>query len=309
MKNFSVQVEHIDLPQAATPQQRRVSVRWQNRPLADLIQGPYRAYIYPLYSPAGVALTAASPVDHPHHNSVTIGADTVCALLPPLQPHLSERPEEATYNLYVNEVFQGRAPGRIWATGIEAHEIDAGHLRVVQTLEWQGPQEWGAEAGRRVLAREKRVIDMRPGTPCTSLDIHSSLRPEEWDLRLGPTRHAYFTVRVADALRPLAGGVLSDAAGRQGEAAINGQLADWVDISGPAPHGRRAGLAVLPHASTQGLRWIATDWGTITLNPFLDRQQSLAKGEGLELGMRLVAHDGDAATADIAGHWEAFRTA
>ena len=253
----------------------------------------FRAYLFPVYSPAGVPLTAESPVDHPHHNSIVISADVVCAQLPPLVPEISDRQEEAVYNLYVNQVFQGRAPGRIWSVGVESQEIDAKHLRLVQSLEWQGPQEWGAGEGRRVLAEEKRTIDIYPGEVANTIDIRSQLRPTEWDLRLGPTRHAYFTIRLADGLRPVAGGTLLDSEGRTDPEAMCGPGAAWVDMSGPAAHGHRAGITIIPHKSMEGAAWIVTDWGTVTVNPFLQQGAVLKRGDTLDLGLRILAHDGD----------------
>ncbi|NKB69789.1 MAG: hypothetical protein GKR89_22180 [Candidatus Latescibacteria bacterium] len=306
MRYFSVEVEEIPLPQAATPRMRRMQVCWRERPVLDLTQGDFRAYIYPLYSPAGVPLTAESPVDHPHHNSVVCSADVVVAKLPPLTPDTSSLEEEATYNLYVNQVFQGRAPGRIWSVGVESREVGPAHLQLVQTLYWQGPEEWGAAAGRRTLAIETRTIDVYPGATANAIDIRSQLRPTEWDLRFGPTRHAYFTVRVAHGLRPVDGGCLLDSEGRVGDAAIRAQTADWVDMSGPASHGQQAGLTVVPHASLAGLPWIVVDWGTITVNPFQHRARLIPVGETLDLGLRLLAHDGDAQEADVAGIYEVF---
>ena len=72
-------------------------------------------------------------------------------------------------------------------------------------LEWQGPIEWGAPE-RRVLARETRTIDVRTTEESNILDIRSRLEPTQWDIIIGPTRHAYFTVRMADGLRVVDGG-------------------------------------------------------------------------------------------------------
>ena len=308
MKHFSVAVEEIKLPQAATPRLRRVQIRWKGRPVTDLTQGNFRCYLYPVYSPAGVPLTSESPVDHPHHNSIVASADAFFVKLPPLSPSISTRQEEATYNLYVNEIFQGRAPGRIWSVGVESEEIGENHLRVVQTAHWQGPEEWGAGAdGRRVLAEETRTVDIYPGEVANVIDIRSQLRPTEWDISIGPTRHAYFTIRLAACIRPVEGGKLLDSEGRVGEESIRGQLADWVDMSGPVAHGQRAGIAVIPHASTAGLPWIAVDWGSITVNPFLREKGVLNRGDTLDLGIRILAHDGDAEEADVAGLYEAFK--
>jgi hypothetical protein len=307
MDYFSVDVEEIKMPKAATPQLRRVQIGWNGRPLTDLTQGIFRAYLFPVYSPAGVPLTAESPVDHPHHNSVVVGADVFCVQLPPLLSEVSTLAEEATYNLYVNQVFQGRAPGRIWSVRVESEEISEGHLRVVQTLHWQGPEEWGVEDGRRVLAEETRTMDIYPGEVAHVIDVRSQLRPTEWDIRIGPTRHAYFTIRLADGLRPVAGGTVLDSQGRTVDDDIRGQRADWVDMSGPAAHGQRAGIAVMPHASMGEIMWLVNDWGTITVNPFLRQRGEINRGDVLDLGLRIVAHDGDAEEADVAGLYEVFK--
>ncbi len=302
LANFSVTTEQVDLPRSATPQARRVAVAWRGRPICAFTQGEHRCYLYPLYSPAGVPLTAESPVDHPHHDSVTVGADMVRAKFPPLTPAISPLTESGTYNLYANNVFQGRAPGRTWAVDVSSTELAPDHLRVVQTVEWQGPEEWGAADGRRVLAVETRTTDIRPGEVVNTVDIRSQLRPTDWDLTIGPTRHAYFTVRLAFGLRVVDGGTLIDADGRSGGSAITNGTSAWVDASGPAPHGARAGLTILGHPSTARVPWVAYDWGTVNVNPFAREAATVRRGDTLHLGIRLLAHDGDAGEADPTAH-------
>jgi hypothetical protein len=298
MHPFSIATEELPLPKGATPQAPRIRIRWRDRPVLDLTQGAFRNYLYPVYSPAGVPLTAESPVDHPHHNSVTISADVVRALLPPLMPDLTDRSEEAVYNFYVNQVFQGRAPGRIWAVDCTYDVRSADHLHMVQRLQWQGPEEWGAADGRRTIAEEMRTIDIYPGEKNHVIDIRSQLHPTAWDLSMGPTRHGYFTIRMQDGLRPVDGGRVVDSEGRQGSEVISGRWADWVDMSGPAAHDQWAGLTVLPHPSTAGHPWIVFDWGTITVNPFLREQTVIRRGNVLDLGIRLLAHDGDVGSVE-----------
>ena len=227
--------------------------------------------------------------------------------MPALSPEVSELEEEATYNLYVNEVFQGRAPGRTWIVSHSAEELSDAHLRVVQGVEWQGPEEWGPTGMRRVLAGETRTIDIYPGEAANVIDIRSQLRPTDWDITIGPTRHAYFTVRLADALSVAGGGVLLDSEGRTGSEAISGGNAAWVDMSGPAGHGRSVGIAVMPYPSDADLRWYVQDYGTMTLNPFLRAKGVLDRGDTLDLGIRLIVHDGDADEAGVREFYEAFR--
>jgi len=309
VSHFDVGIETQDVAGSPTPKLRRVAVRWKDRPILDLTQGTFRNYIFPLYSPAGVPLTAEYPSDHPHHNSVVVSADAVVVKLPPQIRTLSNEIEEATYNLYVNEIFQGRAPGRIWATAVEAEERGPDHLTLVQSLQWQGPVEWGApsDIGRRVIAEETRTIDIRVGDVCNVVDVRSQLRPTRWDLTIGPARHAYFTVRVEDSLRPDGGATMLDSRGRVGADSISGSTADWVDISGEVAHGRTAGLTVMLHSSLYGAPLYCAGYGTITINPFMRARGVLDRGQELDLAIRLLAHDGTPEDADVAAAFATYR--
>ena len=86
------------------------------RIVLGLTQGRQRPYVYPLTTPAGFPVTSECPADHPHHNSFWIGADHVHCRM----PVEGGKFEEYTYNFYVDEVFQGRAPGRLVATDVHA---------------------------------------------------------------------------------------------------------------------------------------------------------------------------------------------
>lgn len=292
---FTVQHDTIDLPRGATAQARRLKVSWNDRPIVAFSQSPHRAYLYPVFTPSGVAVTSEMPIDHPHHNSITIGADHFTCHF----PFSTNGIEDGTYNFYINDVFQGRAPGRTLVVATKHEEISPIHLRVVQSVHWQSPMEWGAPQ-RRTVAVETRIIDMYPGEVANVFDIRSQLTPTEWDLAIGPTRHAYFTVRLADGLRIDDGGTIVDSEGRCKVGEITGQVADWVDVSGPGPHGHLAGLAVVPHPSASGHPWSIYSWGSIIVNPFLDHKHELKIGQTIDTSIRIIAHDGDPRHANIA---------
>ena len=287
MTRFSVEPDRVDLPSGATAGARRTWIKRDGRPIAALSQNAYRAYIYPLFTPSGVSVTAESPIDHPHHNSVTIGADHFDCLF----VYDGHRTERGTYNFYVNETFQGRAPGRIAAVSLESlGDVDETH-RIVQRLEWQGPVEWGAPE-RRVLATEIRTIEVSTTDRANVLDIRSRLEPTDWDIVIGPTRHAYFTVRMADGLRVVDGGRIVDADGRSTVEEINANSAAWVDMSATGPHGHVVGVTVVSHPSSLPTGWYAHEWGTVAVNPFLHDEVSIRCGDVLELGVTVAAHDG-----------------
>lgn len=287
MRRFSVEPDRVDLPSGATAGARRTWIKRDGRPIAALSQNAYRAYIYPLFTPSGVSVTAESPIDHPHHNSVTVGADHFdCFFV-----YDGHRTERGTYNFYVNETFQGRATGRIASVSVDSQETDDATLRIVQRLEWQGPVEWGAP-NRRVLAKETRTIDIRTSETSNILDIRSRLEPTDWDIVIGPTRHAYFTVRMADGLRVVDGGKIRDEDGRSTVEDINSNSAAWVDMSATGPHGHVVGVTVVSHPSSLPTGWYVHEWGTVAVNPFLHEEVSIRRGEALELSVTVVAHDG-----------------
>jgi hypothetical protein len=303
MSGFAVEAERIALPRGAFAQSHRTGVTWHGRRITGLSQAPFRAYLYPVCTPAGVPVTAEAPVDHPHHRSIWIGADHLTCHL----PFAAAGREEANYNFYVEDVFQGRAPGRIVALEHQVVAEDDHELCLVQTLAWKGPREWGAPEGRTV-AIETRTIRVRPGEVANLIDLRSELRAAEWDLTIGPTRHAYIGARVADGLRVVDGGRLIDADGREGGDAVSSGRGPWIDCSGNAPGGRKAGLALFPYPSGRDLAWSVTDWGMLTLNPFARSAETLGLGDVLDVAVRIVVHDGDAAEARIADLYDAFRS-
>jgi len=298
---FSLTDDSIALPKGAWARTHRRTMRIDSKPVLSFTQGRQRSYIYPLFSPAGYPVTTECPADHPHHNSFWIAADHVHCRMPVAHGGY----EDYTYNFYVDEIFQGRAPGRIIETDIQANVVSDA-LRVIQSLEWRGPIEWAAPSGR-IAARETRttLISARPGIYI--LDVESRLKSDQWDFTLGPTRHAYFNVRVADSMIVQFGGVVQDDAGRTGGEAITGTKSRWVDFSGPVGGGRTAGLAVFPDPRDhEDLSWFVADWDVVTVGPFRIKGRLVTKDQELVARYRIIPHDGSAEDARIAKLFAAY---
>ena len=302
MESFSILEDRIELAQGAWAASHRLGVRWRGRRILSLSQGPYRPYLYPVFTPAGFTVTSESPADHPHHSSIWVALDRVRCLF----PYSSDETEEGTYNFYVNGTFQGRAPGRILTTGVESEELAPDHLRIQLNLQWRGPEEWAASEGR-VLLTETRTLDIRPGERANRIDVRSRLQAGQWGLELGPTRHGLFGVRLIETLTVTHGGRLLDSEGHEGGRDISRESADWVDGSGTLGRGVRAGVALFPHSSTAGHPWYVTDWGTLTINPMASRVWSLEPGQNVEFGLRVAVHDGDAREAQVGELYREFQ--
>jgi hypothetical protein len=264
-----------------------------------LTRGRHRAYVFPLYTPAGHGVTSESPGDHPHHNSLWIATDHVhCRMA------VTGGFEEYTYNVYVNETFQGRAPGRIVETSWSGEAVGEDAFRIVQTLDWRGPIEWGAPEGR-LAARETRALRVAADAGSYVIGVESRLAAVDWDFTLGPTRHAYFNVRVPDSMIAAFGGVVQDDRGRRSGDAVSGIGASWVDFSGPIGGGAVAGITVIPDPRDhQELSWHVADWGVMTVGPFRLAGRPVRQGEELLARYRVLVHDGDANALSIAAHLE-----
>ena len=111
---------------------------------------------------------------------------------------------------------------------------------------------------------------------------------------------------MADGLRAIDAATVVDSEGKTGVDQVDGHVADWVDCTGSAAHGQSAGLSVIPGRSVAGLPWHVAAYGTITVNPFSKQGRKLDLGEEVDLAVRIVAHDGDAAEAGVAKLQQAF---
>lgn len=288
MHDFDFAGEVLSLPRGAWARTERRVLRWRDRVIVGFTTGAFRPYLFPVYSPSGTLVTTESPADHPHHSSLWIGADHVHALV----PAADGAHESYAYNFYVNEVFQGRAPGRIVEDAIHGMQIDARRYRVTQALRWQGPIEWAAPEGRTLL-RETRTVDVCVEREQHVIDVASTLNPQQWAVTLGPTRHAFFNFRVAEPMRVLSGGRLRGAGDLDGASVLAGSSARWVDCSGPVGNGRRAGVALGMTVPRDHCWWYASDWGVATVGTFRHAPLSVPQEGSVRFCARYVVHDGD----------------
>ena len=293
---YTLTEDVVALPTGAWAGAHRRTLRHGNRPILALSQGKHRNYVYPLFTPKGYAVTSEHPADHPHHNSFWIAADHVHCRMP---VNHGKGYEDYTYNIYLNDTFQGRAAGRIVETSWRG-EAAGDSYRITQMLDWRGPPEWAAPEGGRLAAREIRALHITEHNGAHVIDVESRLAAADWDFTLGPTRHAYFNVRVADSMIVALGGIVRDDKGRTGGDAVSGTEARWVDYSGPVGGGHTAGIAVFPDPRDHAeLSWFVADWGVVTVGPFRLKGALVKRGEELKARYRVLVHDGMSA-ADVA---------
>src|SRR5262249_17256350 len=96
-----------------------------------------------------------------------------------------------------------------------------------------------------------------------------------------------------------------------------GKRAKWVDASGEI-EGRKLGVAIFDHPGNprHPTWWHARDYGLFAANPFgihdFERKPkrtgdfSVGKGTTARFHWRFLFHDGDAASAGVAAHYDEF---
>ena len=144
------------------------------------------------------------------------------------------------------------------------------------------------------------------------------------DLTLGDSKEGTFGIRLAKELNSPPGRMVNSA-GAEGERAIWGKRADWVNVDG-AVDGEDLGIAVFdsPTSFRHPTYWHARGYGLLAANPFgwrefyndpqKDGSWTVQQGKELKFRYRVFIHHGDykqagvaAAYQEYAGHEESAR--
>lgn len=289
MNSFRFDTDTLSLPKGAYAKTTRRWLSCNDRTILAMTAGPFRPYLFPLFSPAGFLLSSESPADHPHHNSCWVGSDHVHLLV----PTTAGKHEEYTYNFYVNETFQGRAPGRQIEITCEGAALDESRYQIEQAIEWRGPIEWAAPQGRAVLQERRRIV-VTPGKTCHRLDLVSEITAAGDAVQLGPTRHAFFNARVSESIAATNGGRIRSNRGLIETSGSAFEDADWVDFTGPVGAGAQAGITMIPHpVEGHPQSWFVADWGVMTAGAFRSARLHLPQGATLRTGCTILLHDDD----------------
>jgi hypothetical protein len=261
-----------------------------------------RPFFYPLVGPSGSPLTRMGhPGDagHDHHRSIWFAHHDV-------------------------------AGQSFWADNSKTQ---------VRQKRWLAYQDGDAEAAMAVLvgwydAQGKELLEQEliaavsgigdghllPGE--TLVELQSTFRPAAAAIELGKTNFGFLAVRMAKNIAAyFGGGQITDSESRQGEPAIFGRAATWMDYSGPVPGDRTTaaakieGITYFDHPANAGhpAKWHVREDGWMGAGVCLDTARTIRKEEPLVLRYLLHAHagaiDAKRATALAAefGHRPAFK--
>jgi len=239
-------------------------------------------YTHPLYTPAGEVVTENGPADHPHHRGV------FCAWVKAEGEKAGDwwgwgafAPKER--RLITNQDLTVPPPGRDSAT-VSAFNA------------------WQAE-GETVLDEQVTVTASRRGA-CNVVDyVYEFSAPTQKPVVLGQNPFGGFCYRA----RPRGKLEITGPAGavNHPDSVFNKAETDWpasrwYDLAYRTPEGKVSGVALIDHPSNPKTLWHGVR-GIHMLNPCIVAESpvTIRHGTPLTLRYRLVAHDGDAASAPI----------
>lgn len=222
----------------------------------------WRPYIYPFYSPRGLALIQHNPPDHLHHRGIWIAHGEVDG-----------------HEVFVEQEDAGRiAPRHTEVTAQGEHVVIEQH------------NQWLDYMGTPLLDEDRRIRFHGDGD-ANIVDHEVVLRaPGDRPVVIGATIHGFLGVRTDDRLEIRNGGRIVNADGVTG-ADANGQVSRWIDAHGTIG-GHRCGIAVYNYPQNPVQPMIASHFGWIAAHPFWREACTLQPGAERRLGFRVVGHDG-----------------
>ena len=254
----------------------RLWVRREDRLVGAVNLGALRAYVFPFYTPNGRLVIQESPVDHPHHQGLTVGASL------------------NGWDMWNAGSFGVPRSRQIVVEDQCSRAADQRGASFHLTLDWT------TEPGAKV-AREQRTISLSAAPYGNVVDVRMKLHASYGEIRFAQTKEAGLSMRVPPEWITLNGGTILDPQGRTGEGEIFDTAGEWIDVSGEGPGGVFAGITLMPHKDCPQVPWMTRDYGLHVYNPWRHSEITVPEGGAYELGVRYVAHDGKAAAQEIAG--------
>ena len=254
-------------------------------------------FLWPVLAEGGVGMTRNFPMavdepaseDHPHHISLYL-----------------------TYGALNGHDFwhvgRGR-PGVIRTAKIETGDGE-GHGWI------RAHNHWLSQRDDKLILEEVRELRFHDSeTSGRVFDFISTFKATQSDVEFGDSKEGMLAFRIRPEMDGERGGVLTNAEGRQGEAAVYGKPSPWMDYTGTiAGHGQR-GIALFDHPDNfRPVQWHVRNYGLAAANPFgtrsvaglEDGRHTLKEGESLTLRYRFYIHSGDHEEAQVADKYEAY---
>lgn len=258
-----------------------------------------KPFLASLVGPAGRNMIDPQPSDHAHHRGIWWGHGDVNGI-----DYYLEVPGPA------DEEGEGGKPlGSIVHVGFDEILDAEPRFGFVEQLEWREPDGTIAIRERRTLSVDFHRNDRY------AVDL-GSIYTAVVDLAFGETKESTLPgIRLAEPLTVSAGGRMVNSRGGVAEAECFGEQAEWVDHCASRRRGLywktfTEGLAIFDHPDNphHPTVWFARDYGV--QSPFEGHHfigaGTMAAGDELTLRHRILVHEGDTETADVAGAYAEY---
>jgi hypothetical protein len=270
-----------------------------------------KPYLMPLRSAQGTVVTRGYPVA----NEVPAGSQHD----PSFEPH--QRPlyfahgsidgldfwGEEAFDKYYNDHFKQNYGHMVMQKISEARGGNPGVISAEFTLE--GP-------GGMVIGDETQTFKFHGDEHTRIIDCEFTVHATHGPLTFGDTKEGAFGIRVAKQLDSPPSHMVNSQ-GAEGEKAIWGKRADWVNYDGTVD-GEDVGIAVLDHPKSfrHPTTWHARGYGLFAANPFglrdftrdpkQDGSWTVPVQQSLTFRYRVIIHHGDYHAANIAEAYQKY---
>lgn len=266
---------------------RRNWILDSGRPIAAVALTHVRAYVFPLYTPAGVDVLEECPPDHSHHQGLLVGQDFVNG-----------------HNFWA-PLFHGQRG----TAPLNTQRLEVGQKLVAQPdgngITISLALQWMTVGGQAVLD-EHRTLRFEVWNGFTFVEVTTRWKASYGDIVIGQTKEGGAGMRVHPMLQSAWGGEARNSAGKVGVDNTHDALADWVEISGKVS-GRQVGIVMMLHPSLERLPWFTRGYGLHLYTPYRDKAGRIPFGETREIRLAFAAFDGASDGARGREAWDIYR--
>jgi hypothetical protein len=271
-----------------------------------LAVGGQKPYIWPLSTADGVVVTRHFPMekidgetsDHPHHKGMFFDHGDINGFDfwdTEIRKSPTARKNSSMKLIRVEEMKGGKKSGTIKV--------------IFQGLD---------PAGNPIMT-ETRTVTFHSGPKLRIIDFGVTIDPIVPTLKFGDTKEGTFAIRLATSITEEAGmgGQMVNAEGLRTEKNVWGKRSAWIDYDGPV-NGKTVGVAIFdtPSNPRYPTYWHSRAYGLEAANPFglhdylgnklHDGDMIVERGHPVHFQYRVVIHDGDTQSADIAGLYKKY---
>jgi len=265
-----------------------------------------KPYIWPLSTADGIVVTRHFPMDqfpgetsdHPHHKGLFFAHGDINGI-----DFWDTEPRKSP-----------TAPKRAGMKLIRVEEMRGGKKTGTIKVVFEGLDPDG-----NPVMRETRTVVFHAGSNLRIIDYGITIEPLVPKLTFGDTKEGTFAIRLATSMTEDAakGGRMVNAGGAETEKNVWGKRSDWIDYDGPVD-GKTVGVALFdtPSNPRYPTYWHVRAYGLEAANPFglhdflnnkaHDGDMVVERGHPVHFQYRVVIHDGDTASANIAALYKEY---